>query len=86
MKTEFHQMILFLAFFIEKKEAVFFKLLSWEFIKYFSIEHYGLDFHSYLNMNIVMVEYPGYFIITSKSYYSNSIFSESLIVYDWIKV
>lgn len=31
------------------------------------------------------IEYPGYFIKTSKSYDSNTIFSEPLIVYDWIK-
>ena len=51
----------------------------------FQIEYYGLDFRSYLNMNIIMVEYPGYFLKTSKNYDSNLIFSESLIVYDWIK-
>ena len=51
----------------------------------FQIEHYGLDFRSYLDMNVIMVEYPGYFLKTSQSYDSNSIFSESLIVYDWIK-
>ena len=28
----------------------------------FQIEHYGLDFRSYLDMNIILVEYPGYFL------------------------
>ena len=27
----------------------------------FQIENYGLDFRSYLKMNILLVEYPGYF-------------------------
>ena len=51
----------------------------------FQIEYYGLDFRSYLNINVIMVEYPGYFLKTSKNYDSNLIFSESLIIYDWIK-
>ena len=51
----------------------------------FQIEHYGLDFRSYLDMNIVLVEYPGYFLKMAQRFDSNSILSESLIVYDWIK-
>ena len=51
----------------------------------FQIENYGLDFRSYLDMNIIMVEYPGYFIKSNNNPDSNIIFKNSLIVYDWIK-
>lgn len=51
----------------------------------FQIEHYGLDFRSYLNMNIILVEYPGYFLKSNNSYDPNIFLENSLIVYDWIK-
>ena len=51
----------------------------------FQIEHYGLDFRSYLDMNVIMVEYPGYSIYPYENPDSNIIFQNSLIVYDWIK-
>lgn len=51
----------------------------------FEIEFYGLDFRSYLNMNIIMVEYPGYSIYQWEKTEHKTIFSNALIVYDWIK-
>ena len=51
----------------------------------FQIEYYGLDFRSYLEMNIIIVEYPGYSIYPCNNIESNIILSNSLIVYDWIK-
>ena len=52
----------------------------------FQIEFYGLDFRSYLDMNIILVEYPGYFLKTNNNNSDpNIIFANSLIVYDWIK-
>ena len=51
----------------------------------FQIEYYGLDFRSYLDMNIIIVEYPGYSIYSYKNPDSNMILSNALIVYDWIK-
>ena len=51
----------------------------------FQIEFYGLDFRSYLDMNVIIVEYPGYSIYKSKSADPIIIFSNALIVYDWIK-
>ena len=51
----------------------------------FQIEFYGLDFRSYLDMNVILVEYPGYSIYQSKSTNPITIFSNSLIVYDWVK-
>ena len=51
----------------------------------FQIEHYGLDFRSYLDMNVIMVEYPGYSIYFNNKIDSKSIFSDSEIVFNWIK-
>ena len=51
----------------------------------FQIEHYGLDFRYYLDMNIILVEYPGYFLKSKNSSDPNVFFENSLIVYDWIK-
>lgn len=51
----------------------------------FQIEDYGLDFRSYLDMNILLVEYPGYFLKSQKEINPKLIFENSLIVYDWIK-
>ena len=51
----------------------------------FQIEHYGLDFRSYLEMNVILVEYPGYFLKMENSSDPNIILNNSLIVYDWIK-
>ena len=51
----------------------------------FQIEFYGLDFRSYLDMNIIIVEYPGYSIYPCDDPESNIFFINTLIVYDWIK-
>ena len=50
----------------------------------FQIENYGLDFRSYLKMNILLVEYPGYFLESNDRTNPNIFFKNSLIVYDWI--
>ena len=51
----------------------------------FQIEHYGLDFRSYLDMNVIMVEYPGYSIYPYQDPDSNVFFDNTTIIYDWIK-
>ena len=51
----------------------------------FSIEKYSLNFRSYLNMNIIFVEYPGYSIYIDQNSESDKIFSDSIIVYEEIK-
>jgi hypothetical protein len=51
----------------------------------FQIEYYGLDFRSYLDMNIIIVEYPGYSIYPCEDPESKIFFNNALIVYDWIK-
>jgi len=50
----------------------------------FQIENYGLDFRSYLEMNVILVEYPGYFLENNDRTNPNIFFKNSLIVYDWI--
>ena len=47
-------------------------------------EMFAIFFRDYLNMNIIVVEYPGYSIYLSKKD-PNIILSDSIIVYDWIK-
>jgi len=51
----------------------------------FQIEYYGLDFRSYLEMNVIIVEYPGYSIYPCEDPDSNIFFKNTLIVYDWVK-
>ena len=51
----------------------------------FQIENYGLDFRSYLGMNVILVEYPGYFLENRNSTDPNIFLENSLIVYDWVK-
>ena len=51
----------------------------------FQIEYYGLDFRSYLDMNVILVEYPGYSIYQSKKIESSLIYSDALIVCNWLK-
>ena len=51
----------------------------------FQIEFYGLDFRSYLDMNVIIVEYPGYSIYPCDDPESNIFFKNALIVYDWVK-
>lgn len=51
----------------------------------FQIEYYGLDFRSFLEMNVIMVEYPGYSLYMDNNPGPNTFLSDSLIVYDWIK-
>ena len=50
----------------------------------FTTETYALDLRSYLNMNILFVEYPGYSLYMDKNPESKKIFSDSLIVYNWV--
>ena len=50
----------------------------------FQIENYGLDFRSFLNMNVLLVEYPGYFLESNDRTNPNIFFQNSLIVYNWI--
>ena len=47
-------------------------------------EMFAIFFRDYINMNIFVVEYPGYSIYLSKKD-PNIILSDSIIVYDWIK-
>ena len=51
----------------------------------FQIGYYGLDFRSYLEMNVILVEYPGYFLKNKNSSDPNIFFSNSTCVYDWVK-
>ncbi len=52
----------------------------------FQIDFYGLDFRSYLEMNVIIVEYPGYSIsMDEQNSDPNKIFTDSLIVYDWVQ-
>ena len=51
----------------------------------FQIEYYGLDFRSFLEMNVIMVEYPGYSLYMDNNPGPNTFLSDSLIVYDWKK-
>ena len=51
----------------------------------FQIEHYALDLRSYLDINVILVEYPGYFLKTNKENDPNIILKNSLKVYEWIK-
>ena len=51
----------------------------------FQIEFYGLDFRSYLDMNVIIVEYPGYSIYPYEDPDSKTIFYNAIIVYDWVK-
>lgn len=51
----------------------------------FTIDNLGLDFRSYLKMNILFVEYPGYSIYMDQNPEPKKIFSDSTIIYDWIK-
>ena len=48
----------------------------------FSIEHLALDFRSYLKMNILAVEYPGYSIYIDNETESTKIYSDSEIIYE----
>ena len=51
----------------------------------FTTENYGLDFRSYLNMNVIFVEYPGYSLYIDKKCASTKIFYDAIKVYDTIK-
>jgi hypothetical protein len=50
----------------------------------FNIDNYGLEFRSYLKMNVILVEYPGYSIYENVVTDPNSIFLDSLTVFDWV--
>ena len=47
----------------------------------FQIEHYDLDFRSYFEMNVILVEYPGYFLETNRKSDPNIIFENFLVIY-----
>ena len=51
----------------------------------FKTETFGLDFRSYLNMNVLFVEYPGYSLYFDPKPESKKIFLDAIIVYDWVK-
>ena len=51
----------------------------------FQIEYYGLDFRTYLKMNVILVEYPGYSIYDYANPDPNLIFLDALTIFDWIK-
>ena len=51
----------------------------------FNIDNYGLEFRSYIKMNILLVEYPGYSIYENVKPNSNSIFIDTLIIFNWLK-
>lgn len=51
----------------------------------FSTESYALDLRSYLNMNVIFVEYPGYSLYIDKKSSSTKIFADAIKVYDSIK-
>ena len=72
-------------FYRKEKSPNFLIYFHGNFEHIFEIEFYGLDFRSYLNMNIIMVEYPGYSIYQWEKTEPKTIFSNALIVYDWIK-
>ena len=71
-------------FYRKEKSPNFLIYFHGNFEHIFEIEFYGLDFRSYLNMNIIMVEYPGYSIYQWEKTEHKTIFSNALIVYDWI--
>ena len=50
----------------------------------FSAESIGLYFKSNLNMNIIIVEYPGYSIYESKKPEPKQIYDDALIVFNWL--
>ena len=50
----------------------------------FQIEYFGLDFRSILEMNVILVEYPGYSIYIDNEPSPEKIYKDSLIIYDWI--
>ena len=51
----------------------------------FTTENFGLDFRSYFNMNVLFVEYPGYSLYLDPKPESIKIFSDAIVVYDWVK-
>ena len=51
----------------------------------FTTETFGLDFRSYLNMNVLFVEYPGYSLYLDPKPESNKIFADAIVVYNWVK-
>ena len=50
----------------------------------FKVENYGLYFKTNFNMNIIIVEYPGYSIYFDDQKEPKQIFYDSLSVYKWI--
>ena len=51
----------------------------------FTTENYGLDLRAYLNMNVIIVEYPGYSLYIDQKCASTKIFDDAIKVYDTIK-
>lgn len=50
----------------------------------FQSELIGSYLKSYLNMNVILIEYPGYSIYKSDKKEPNQLFSDSLKVFDWV--
>jgi radical SAM superfamily enzyme YgiQ (UPF0313 family) len=72
-------------FYRHPKSPNFFIHFHGNFEHMFQIEYYGLDFRSHLEMNVIIVEYPGYSIYKSENKDSKIILSNANLVYDWIK-
>ena len=51
----------------------------------FTAEPFGLNFRSYLNMNVLFVEYPSYSLYFDNNPNQDKIYSDSIIVYNWVK-
>ena len=50
----------------------------------FQVEHYGLDFRTHLEMNVIIVEYPGYSIYDSQKPDPNIMLINALTVCEWL--
>lgn len=50
----------------------------------FQSELIGVYFKSYLKMNVIIVEYPGYSIYKSDKKEPNQLFDDSIVVFDWV--
>lgn len=71
-------------FYRHPKSPNFFIHFHGNFEHMFQIEYYGLDFRSHLEMNVIIVEYPGYSIYDNENPDPNLIFENACIIYDWI--
>ena len=71
-------------FYRKKESNNFLKYFHGNSENVFQIENYGLDFRSYIEMNVILLLYPGYFLESNDRTNPNIFFQNSLIVYDWI--